>query len=98
MQSVIIILGFFIMELKEDMKEAKERMAAWWDHELIDRPAISYYFPKRSGSIGGYLDALGQDWTIVQNYDDIDSALTGFEKRAKKTYFGGESIPCTFGF
>lgn len=85
-----------MMELKEDFKEAKERLVAWWDHEIIDRPVISYYCPKRSGSIGGYLDAIGQDWTIVQNYDDIDSALTGFEKRAKKTFYGGEAIPSYF--
>jgi len=84
------------MDLKEDIKEAKERMAAWWNHELIDRPVISYYFPKRSGSIGGYLDALGQDWTLAQNYDDLELFVNGFEKRAIKTYYGGESIPSLF--
>jgi len=84
------------MELKEDIAEAKERMVAWWDHEIIDRPAISYYYPKRSGSMGGYMDAIGQDWTLGQNFDNIELALNGFEKRAIKTYFGGESIPSFF--
>ncbi len=84
------------MDLKEDIKEAKERMAAWWNHELIDRPVISYYFPKRSGSIGGYLDALGQDWSLAQNFDDLELFVNGFEKRAIKTYYGGESIPSLF--
>jgi len=84
------------MELKEDIKVAKERMAAWWDQELIDRPAISYYFPKRSGSFGGYLDAIGQDWTLAQNFDDLERSLNEFEKRATKTYYGGESIPSFF--
>ena len=85
-----------MVELKEDIKEAKERMAAWWDHEIIDRPVISYYFPKRSGAIGGYLDALGQDWTLARNVDDIEMFYNGFEKRAAKTYYGGEAIPSLF--
>ncbi len=34
------------MLLKEDIEESKERMDAWWDHEVIDRPVISYYFSK----------------------------------------------------
>ena len=31
---------------KEDIKEAKERWNAWWDHELIDRPCLSYWAPR----------------------------------------------------
>ncbi len=28
------------------MDEAKERLKAWWDHEIIDRPLIGYWAPK----------------------------------------------------
>jgi hypothetical protein len=85
------------MEFKEDLVEAKERMNAWWDHELIDRPVISYYHPKGRGAMGGYLDALGQDWTLAKDLNtEINDALTSFEKRAGKTYYGGESIPSYF--
>ena len=31
---------------KEDINEAKERLKAWWDHEIIDRPCISYWNPR----------------------------------------------------
>ena len=81
------------MELKEDLEEAKERLNAWWDQEILDRPVISYYVSKRRGAIGGYLDARCSDWFLAKNHEDIEKALNDFEKRANQTYFGGESIP-----
>ena len=84
------------MEFKEDISEAQERMSAWWDHEIIDRPVISYYYPKKRGKLGTFLDTVGEDWTLAENHDDIDNAMNGYEKRAKETYFGGESIPFYF--
>ena len=84
------------MDYKEDIEDAKERMSAWWDHEIIDRPVISYYYPKKRGKLGAFLDTVGEDWTLAENHDDIDKTLDGYEKRAKETYFGGESIPFYF--
>jgi len=84
------------MEYKEDIDKAKERMNAWWDHEIIDRPVLSYYYPKKRGKLGAFLDTVGSDWTIAKNYEDIDIALDGYEKRAGETYFGGEFIPFFF--
>jgi 5-methyltetrahydrofolate--homocysteine methyltransferase len=84
------------MEYKEDVVEAKERMNAWWDHEIIDRPVLSYYYPKKRGKLGTYLDTVGENWTLAENHDNIESAMDGYEKRAKDTYFGGESIPFYF--
>ncbi|MFX0041562.1 MAG: hypothetical protein ACFE8L_01505 [Candidatus Hodarchaeota archaeon] len=81
------------MELKPDIKEAKERLDAWWDHEILDRPIISYYIPKKGRIAAGYNDARCQDWTLALNYDTIEEALNGFEKRANRTVFGGEAIP-----
>ncbi|MHA1319072.1 MAG: hypothetical protein ACTSQ1_04575 [Promethearchaeota archaeon] len=84
------------MEYKEDIDKAKERMNAWWDHEIIDRPVLSYYYPKKRGKLGVFLDTVGEDWTLAKNYEDIDNALDGYEKRAGETYFGGESLPFYF--
>ena len=72
------------MEYKEDIVEAKERMNAWWDHEIIDRPVFSYYFPKKRGKMYGYLDIFGEDWSLAKNHDEIEVPLNGFEKRAEK--------------
>ncbi len=44
-------------------------MVAWWDHELVDRPVISYYFSKKRAAIGGYLDAFGDNWKLAKNID-----------------------------
>ncbi|GAG37920.1 unnamed protein product, partial [marine sediment metagenome] len=44
--------------LKEDIDEAKNRLEAWWDHEIIDRPVISYYFPRNGSSIAGFFDII----------------------------------------
>ena len=71
------------MILKGDIEQAKERMNAWWDHEIIDRPTISYYVPKKRG-MGGYLDAISQGWELAQKPDEINSVLDHFEKRAIK--------------
>ncbi len=84
------------MEYKEDIDEAKERMSAWWDHEIIDRPVLSYYYPKKRGKLGAFLDTVGEDWTLAKNYEDINKALDGYEKRAGETYFGGEALPFYF--
>ncbi len=84
------------MEYKEDIIEAKERMNAWWDHEIADRPVFSYYYPKKRGTLGAFLDVVGEDWSLAQNHDEIEEPLNEFEKRAKNTYFGGENIPFYF--
>ncbi len=84
------------MGYKEDSDKAKERMNAWWDREIIDRPVLSYYYPKKRGKLGAFLDTVGEDWTLAKNYEDIDNALDGYEKRAGETYFGGESLPFYF--
>ncbi|MFW9785928.1 MAG: hypothetical protein ACFFFB_26825, partial [Candidatus Heimdallarchaeota archaeon] len=81
------------MNLKEDLEDAKERLDAWWDHEIIDRPVISYYYPRKRGKLGGYLDVMGEDWSLAENFNGIETSLDGFEKRAEFTFFGGESIP-----
>ncbi|MHA1508634.1 MAG: hypothetical protein ACTSO6_08025 [Promethearchaeota archaeon] len=84
------------MLLKEDIEESRGRMDAWWDHEVIDRPVISYYHSKKRESIGGYLDAMGQDWRLAKNPEGIEEALNKFEKTAGKTFYGGEAIPSYF--
>ena len=55
------------MGFKEDIKEAKDRMRAWWDHEIVDRPVFSYYYPTKRGKMGAFLDIMGEDWTLAQN-------------------------------
>ncbi|MFW9928347.1 MAG: hypothetical protein ACFFD1_03060 [Candidatus Thorarchaeota archaeon] len=78
---------------KDDADEAKSRLEAGWDHEIVDRPVFSYYASKKRASLGGYLDARSDEWTLAQQPEEIETVLNGFEKRAESTFFGGESIP-----
>ncbi|MHA2005862.1 MAG: hypothetical protein ACXABO_07910 [Promethearchaeota archaeon] len=80
-------------DLKEDTADAKNRLEAWWDHEIIDRPVVSYYFPRNEGSIAGLFDIIFFGWKLARNPDEIEDAITDFEHRIKNLTFGGESIP-----
>jgi 5-methyltetrahydrofolate--homocysteine methyltransferase len=82
---------------KEDIKEAKERLTAWWDHELVDRPCIAYYCLRKGGNMSPenlleYFDP----WYLAQSWDDIETCLNEFERISNSIEFGGESIPRFF--
>jgi len=82
--------------VKEDLEEAKERMVAWWDHEIIDRPTISYAIPQ-SGDNGKALLALsGFDFYLGKHFDGIDVTLDRVENMSDGLIFGGENIPTFF--
>ena len=82
--------------IKEDIVEAKERLKAWWDHEIIDRPVISYYYPREGGSITGLIDIFGFNWELAKNHDAIEQTIDNFEERVPELFFGAESIPSFF--
>ena len=82
--------------IKEDIVEAKERLKAWWDHEIIDRPVISYYYPREGSSITGLLDIFGFGWDLAKKPDGIEQTLDNFEERLPDLFFGGENIPSFF--
>ncbi len=63
------------MDLKEDVKEAKERLKAWWDHEIIDRPAVAYYYQDKRSLSGSFVDLYGENWFLAENLDDIEKGL-----------------------
>jgi len=82
---------------KEDIKEAKERWNAWWDHELIDRPCISYWSPRPMQRITAEEVNIFLDfWCLAKNWDAIDHCMEIFDKISKKVDFGGENIPSFF--
>jgi hypothetical protein len=74
---------------KEDIEEAKERLKAWWDYEIIDRPCISYIYPRPDASFKGAFDM----WILAKRWDDIEGYIEDFETKAPSLIFGGETIP-----
>ena len=80
---------------KEDINEAKERLKAWWDHEIIDRPCIAYNCFKGSKQAPGFNAFIEyiDPWYLAQNWDDIKTCLDNFENSFKNIILGGEAIP-----
>ncbi len=77
------------MVLKEDIQEAKERLKAWWDGELLDRPCISYFCPDSTKIFPGIYDY----WRLAKDWDDVEGAFDSLEKMSKTLIFGAENIP-----
>lgn len=82
---------------KEDINEAKERLKAWWDHEILDRPCVGWLYPRLGEKIlVEELIEYFSPWYLAKNWDDIGPCLDKFERISKKLYFGGEVIPRFF--
>jgi 5-methyltetrahydrofolate--homocysteine methyltransferase len=81
-----------VMVFKEDVDMAKQRLDAWWDHEMLDRPAIGYYCPRQDIPTRGIWDG----WALAKNPDGIDAALDDFEYKIDAIEFGGECLPSYF--
>lgn len=90
---------FLMSSYKEDLNEAKERLKAWWDHEIIDRPCIAYYyFLSKKGNlrIEYVTEYFGEPWYLAQNWDKIDDFFDIFKETLNNIWFGGEAIPRFF--
>ena len=72
---------------KEDISDAKERLKSWWDHEIIDRSVISYYYPREDSTTTGLINVFGFNWDLAKNPDDIEQVLTNFEEKLHELYF-----------
>ncbi|TFG16687.1 MAG: hypothetical protein EU533_08830, partial [Promethearchaeota archaeon] len=84
------------MIIKEDLKEAKERMRAWWDHESTDRPVISYNIPEGTGSEKALFASSALNFNLGKDWDAIEPILDDIETYGDGVVWGGESIPRYF--
>lgn len=78
------------MELlyKEDWPQARERLLAWWQGEIVDRVAIRVTAPKRPRR---HVEPPADP---IRRWTDVDYLVRNYEAHFEATYFGGESIPC----
>ncbi len=83
---------------KEDIDEAKERLKAWWDHEIIDRPCIAYYLLSdlKDLKMEYISEYFGMPWYLAQNWDEFKKFLSIIEEILGSLSFGGEAIPRLF--
>lgn len=98
------------IDAKDGWKEAKERMEAWWNAEVIDRVAIKVTAPKKSieGSQGWIMTTgfpiARSDNSIIEidnsNFENFftnpDIQIPYIENLIAETYWGGEAFPIMF--
>jgi len=97
------------MYFKEDWEKAKERLVAFWHHEVIDRCCIAVHAPRRASrrtpfpdlQDGPWLGGLDQipdgDLQAIQRWwTDPDLNYRRAITWFENTYFGGEALPITY--
>src|SRR3989339_483573 len=77
------------MLYKEDWPEARQRLLAWWEGELVDRAVIQVTAPRE----GREPDNRWDPFYLAKNLDDPEKAVKEWEKYCRDTFFGGEMIP-----
>jgi len=77
------------MLYKEDWEEAQERLTAWWDRQVIDRPAMWVTAPRKIPDERPQWDA----WDFSRYPDEPLRVIEKFEAWSADTYFGGEAFP-----
>ena len=96
------------MYYKPDWEKTKERMLAFWNHEVLDRCCIAVHATKKTSKLSpfpdlqngpwlGGLESLGDDAKAIEQWWtdpelNYQRAMTWFEN----SYFGGEALPVTY--
>jgi hypothetical protein len=82
------------MKYKGDWEQAKRRMVAWWEGEVIDRPCVQITAP-RDGCEQAWHDSHSRspDVSLEQWWTDVDYVVQRTAKRMEATFFGGEAFP-----
>ncbi|HEY5586541.1 MAG TPA: trimethylamine corrinoid protein 2 [Ruminiclostridium sp.] len=85
------------MFYKEGWDKSKERLAALWENEVIDRCCVAVPVPKE-GKIYEAID--NSDFKDSDNlkkfYTDPEFVLDRNLKKFESTFYGGEALPCAF--
>jgi hypothetical protein len=71
-------------------------MSAWWDHELIDRPVISYHIIDGPGADKAAIASSALNFELCKKWDEIEPILDTFENNSDNLIFGAEPIPTYF--
>jgi 5-methyltetrahydrofolate--homocysteine methyltransferase len=78
-----------LLKWKEDWQKSRERLAAWWCGENIDRPAIAIFAPK-SNIIKKSINIPN---TFKERRTNIKYRIIKSEIDMMNTFFGGEAFP-----
>jgi hypothetical protein len=92
---------------KEDIEQAKDRVEAWWNGEILDRAAIQVRAPKTpedaknssAGSINYRENIDTSTWNQDQYreyFTNPDLVIPRLKKHLESLHFGGESFPVMY--
>jgi len=97
------------MYYKSDWEEAKKRLEAFWEGEIIDRACVAVFAPRKSSKMPPFPKLTNGPWLggldkIDENdYESIKRWWVDPEENYNRmitwfenTYFGGEAIPATY--
>jgi hypothetical protein len=83
---------------KEDIEQAKRRVEAWWNGEILDRGVIQAPAPRHPSRMADEIKDTSS-WSQEEFRDyflNPDLVIPRLEKKLKGSYFGGESFPVMF--
>ena len=90
------------MELltKEDWQQARQRMDAWWEGEIVDRAVVQVTAP-RTGVTREEIERLSSPIDVPPAeldawFTDVERVIPRLERRVEATYWGGEAFPLVF--
>lgn len=86
------------MLYKDDWEEAKKRLEAFWNGEMIDRCVVAVRAPKnreKLNRIRKYIEEIRVN-DVKRYWTDIDFLLSTQEEIFANTYYGGEAVPIFF--
>lgn len=87
------------MKIKRDYEKTKQRIAAFWEKELADRPLVSVLAPKTPGKNTSPFKNDRSDYTAEQlrrYWEDPETVLARNVGLLDNTYLGGDALPVIF--
>lgn len=82
------------MRYKQDWEKSKNRLIAFWNHEIIDRCCAAVYAIDRNQMMKNMEDT--SKYTAVQNRTDPELIIRRRRAEMETTYYGGEAFPQIF--
>jgi hypothetical protein len=97
------------MYYKEDWPQARRRLEAFWQNEIIDRCCVAVYAPRKTSKLPPFPELQWGPWpgglTEIPDFDqeaitrwwtDPEQNYRRLETWFENTYFGGEAVPATY--
>ena len=97
------------MYYKSDWEQAKKRLEAFWQNEMIDRCCVAVFAPRKTSKLPpfpelqwgpwlGGLEAIpDEDESAIRSWwTDPEQNLNRATQWFENTYFGGEAVPATY--